>query len=103
MQVITGIRAFPPKPSCRNATLAPTTDRADVNSSATSMHRFSRLAGAVRHRWVRRTALLLLALFILFGLFGYFAAPGIIKSQAEKALSAALHRKFTIERVEVSP
>jgi hypothetical protein len=67
------------------------------------MHRFSRLAGAVRHRWVRRTALLLLALFILFGLFGYFAAPGIIKSQAEKSVSAALHRKFTIERVEVSP
>jgi len=63
----------------------------------------SRLIRAVRRPWVRRTGLILVALFVLFGLFGYFAMPGIIKSQAEKAASAALHRRFTIERVDVHP
>jgi hypothetical protein len=67
------------------------------------MKRFDGLVKAVRRRWVRRTALILGALFVLFGLFGYLALPGIIKSQAEKAVTAALHRKFTIERVAVRP
>src|SRR5260370_41989637 len=58
---------------------------------------------AVRRPWVRRVALGVVALFVLFGLFGYLALPGIIKSQAEKAVTAALHRKFTIERVVVRP
>ena len=58
---------------------------------------------AVRRPWVRRVALGVVALFVLFGLFGYLALPGIIKSQAEKAVTAALHRKFTIERVAVRP
>jgi hypothetical protein len=58
---------------------------------------------AVRRPWVRRAALGVAALFVLFGLFGYLALPGIIKSQAEKAVTAALHRKFTIERVAVRP
>jgi Domain of Unknown Function (DUF748) len=62
-----------------------------------------RLVRAVRRPWVVRTALVLVGLFILFGMFGYFALPGIIKSQAEKAATAALHRKFAIERVEVRP
>jgi hypothetical protein len=67
------------------------------------MKRFDGLVKAVRRPWVRRTALILGVLFVLFGLFGYLALPGIIKSQAEKAVAAALHRKFTIERVAVRP
>jgi Domain of Unknown Function (DUF748) len=62
-----------------------------------------RLLTALRHRWVVRGVLTLVALIALFGLFGYLALPGIIKSQAEKAVSAALHRSFTIERVDVRP
>src|SRR5207244_1069599 len=67
------------------------------------MKRFDGLVKAVHRPWVRRTALILGALFVLFGLLGYLALPGIIKSQAEKAVTAALHRKFTIERVVVRP
>ena len=29
--------------------------------------------------WIRRTVLILVALFVLFGLFGYLALPSIIK------------------------
>jgi hypothetical protein len=67
------------------------------------MKTFNGLVNAVRRPWIRRAAWVLGALFVLFGLFGYLALPGIIKSQAEKAVSAALHRRFTIERVEVRP
>ncbi len=67
------------------------------------MKRFDGLVKAVHRPWVRRTALILGALFVLFGLLGCLALPGIIKSQAEKAVTAALHRKFTIERVVVRP
>ncbi|HEY4039270.1 MAG TPA: DUF748 domain-containing protein [Burkholderiaceae bacterium] len=61
------------------------------------------LVAVLRKRWVWRTGLALAALFVLYGLFGFFVLPGIIKSQAERAATAALHRKFTIERVEVHP
>jgi len=43
-------------------------------------------------------------IFIVFiGLFGYFALPGIIKSQAEKIISEKLNRQTTIGQVEVNP
>ena len=52
---------------------------------------------------VRRTAIGIVAFIILIGLFGYFALPGIIKSQAEQLLSEKLHRQTTIGKVDVSP
>jgi hypothetical protein len=67
------------------------------------MKQFDGLAAVLRKRWLWRTALVLAALFVLFGVFGYLVLPGIIQSQAEKAATAALHRKFTIERVDVRP
>jgi len=39
----------------------------------------------------------------LFGLFGYFFLPGIIKSQAEKQIADKLQRAVSIEKIEVSP
>ncbi len=74
-----------------------------MNENQSPTSRASLLIGAVRRPWIRRTALVLVTLFVLFGLFGYLALPGIIKSQAEKAAAAALHRRFTIERVDVRP
>jgi len=62
-----------------------------------------KLLRSVQHRWVRRTALIVLALVVLYGLFGYLVLPGIIQSQAQKAVTNALHRNFTIERVQVRP
>lgn len=52
---------------------------------------------------VRRTLIGLLAFIVLIGLFGYFALPGIIKSQAEQIITEKLHRQTTIGKVEVNP
>lgn len=51
----------------------------------------------------RRTAIGLVIFIVFIGLFGYFALPGIIKSQAEKIISEKLNRPTTIGQVEVSP
>ncbi|WP_175624761.1 MULTISPECIES: DUF748 domain-containing protein [Oxalobacteraceae] len=52
---------------------------------------------------VRRTLIGLLAFIVLLGLFGFFALPGIIKSQAEQIITEKLHRQTTIGKVEVNP
>lgn len=57
----------------------------------------------MRKTWVKRTLLGLVAFLVLFGLFGYFALPGILKSQAEKIVSEKLHRELSIERIEIQP
>ncbi|MEA5097725.1 MAG: DUF748 domain-containing protein [Burkholderiaceae bacterium] len=51
----------------------------------------------------RRIAIGVMIFVLLFGLFGYFALPGIIKSKAETAISEKLHRPTTIEKIDVSP
>jgi len=75
----------------------------NVNSSQPPANRAGRLAAAIGRPWIRRSAAAALALFVLFGLFGYLALPGIIKSQVEKAVTSALNRRFTIDRVQVRP
>ncbi|MES2024489.1 MAG: DUF748 domain-containing protein [Pseudomonadota bacterium] len=52
---------------------------------------------------VRRTLIGLVVFVVLIGLFGFFALPGIIKSQAEKLITEKLHRQTTIGKVEVNP
>jgi uncharacterized protein involved in outer membrane biogenesis len=52
---------------------------------------------------VRRTLIGLLAFIVLLGLFGFFALPGIIKSQAEQIITEKLHRQTSIGKVEVNP
>lgn len=45
-----------------------------------------------------------LAIFLLvFGLFGYFAAPPLLKSVLLKQLSQELHREVSIEKIDISP
>ena len=58
-----------------------------------------------RARQRRRRNLIVgcLTAFVLFSLFGFFGLPLIIKGQAEKRLSAALHRPVSIGRVRVNP
>ena len=53
--------------------------------------------------WFRRTLIGLGIFLVLFGLFAYFALPGIIKTQAEKLVSEKLHRQLSIERIKISP
>jgi uncharacterized protein involved in outer membrane biogenesis len=69
----------------------------------TPMNLANRLISTARRPWIRNTAAVLFAIFVLYGLFGYLVLPGIIKSQGEKAIAAALHRRLTIERVDVRP
>ena len=51
----------------------------------------------------RKVLCAFLALFILFGLVGYFWLPGFAKGKAEAMLSELLHRPVTVERVSVNP
>jgi hypothetical protein len=62
-----------------------------------------RLSGFAGKPIVVRSVIGMLAFLLVFGLFGYFALPGIIQSQAEKILSEKLQRKASIGKVEVSP
>ncbi len=52
-----------------------------------------------RRRWLYAAG----AVFILYSVFGFFIAPGILKSKVEAALSEATHRKATIAKVRVNP
>ncbi|HTL97566.1 MAG TPA: DUF748 domain-containing protein [Holophagaceae bacterium] len=52
-----------------------------------------------RRRWFYAVG----ALFVLYSGFGFLAAPGILKSKLEAALSEATHRKATIAKVRVNP
>jgi uncharacterized protein DUF748 len=54
-------------------------------------------------RRVRRWLLVLAALLLFFALFGFFAAPSIIKSQVQSRASAALHRPVTVGSVRFDP
>jgi uncharacterized protein involved in outer membrane biogenesis len=41
--------------------------------------------------------------FLLFGAVGYFVLPGVILSQAEKQVAEKLHRRLTIQKIDVNP
>ena len=56
-----------------------------------------------RSRRLRITALVFAALLLLFGLFGFFIAPGLIRSQLEKQLAAQLDRPVAIGAVHLNP
>ena len=52
-----------------------------------------------RRRWFFAVG----SLFVLYSGFGFFIAPGILKSKLEAALSDATHRKASIAKVRVNP
>jgi hypothetical protein len=62
-----------------------------------------RAKGLYRSRGLRITALVIVIFLVLFGLFGFFIAPGLIKSQLEKQLSAQLERPVTIGAIHLNP
>lgn len=62
-----------------------------------------RIVGVARKPFVKRTLIALVALFVLFGVVGYLVLPGILKSKAEEIISQKLHRKTTIEAIEIHP
>ena len=62
-----------------------------------------RAVGVYRSRGLRITGLVIVILLVLLGLFGFFIAPGIIKSQLEKQLGAQLDRPVSIGDIHVNP
>ncbi len=62
-----------------------------------------RALGFARKPVIRRIAFGIFLSVALFGAFGYLFLPGIIKSQAEHLITASLHRRVSIDKIEVSP
>lgn len=62
-----------------------------------------RAVGLYHSRRLRITALVIVTLLVLFGLFGFFIAPGLIKSQLEKQLVTQLQRPVTIGAIHLNP
>jgi uncharacterized protein involved in outer membrane biogenesis len=60
---------------------------------------FRRRAAFRKRRWL----IILVGLFALYSLGGFFVAPPIIKAQAQKQLEAALYRPVSIGRVRLNP
>ncbi|MDR0776167.1 MAG: DUF748 domain-containing protein [Azonexus sp.] len=63
----------------------------------------ARLKSFVKSPRSKRVAAWALILFVLFGLFGYFAAPPLVKSLLVKQLSQQLHREVSIAAVAINP
>lgn len=63
----------------------------------------ARVAAVARKPFVRRGAIAILVLIVLFGLIGYFVLPGLIKSKVESLVEEKLGRKLGIEAIEISP
>jgi hypothetical protein len=63
----------------------------------------TRLSDAIKTPRVRRFGLWFAVFFAFVGLFGYFAAPPLLKSVLLKQLSAELQREVSIERIDINP
>jgi uncharacterized protein involved in outer membrane biogenesis len=59
--------------------------------------------GLYRSRGLRITALVIVIFLVLFGLFGFFIAPSIIKNQAQTRLGAMLGRQVSIGAIHFNP
>lgn len=55
------------------------------------------------HPRVRKTLIGLIIFLVVFGLFGFFAAPHIVRSLAEKHGSEFLGRQLTLKEVSINP
>jgi uncharacterized protein involved in outer membrane biogenesis len=72
-------------------------------STSSSSPAGTRVAAFFRSRLIKRSLIGLAGFLVVFGLFGYFALPGIIKSQAEKLVEEKLHRKLSIDAIHINP
>lgn len=63
---------------------------------------------SLRDRFAARKRLgialgVLVGIFVLFGLLGYFWLPGYVKTKLETVLSEALHRPVTVQSIDIQP
>src|SRR5579859_299661 len=63
----------------------------------------ARLRQFAQARRTRRWGTGILIFIVIFGLLGFFAAPPLIRGQAEKQLSQLLSRPVTIGKVSLNP
>lgn len=61
------------------------------------------LGAAIKSPRSRKIARWLGVFLLVFGLFGYFAAPPLLKSVLLSQLSKELHRDVSIERIDINP
>ncbi|PXV61705.1 protein of unknown function [Dyella jiangningensis] len=62
-----------------------------------------RALAIAKSRRTRKISLILAIVVVVFGVLGFLAAPGIIRSQIEKHASAALQRPVTLGAVHLNP
>ncbi|UCV18014.1 DUF748 domain-containing protein [Ferribacterium limneticum] len=63
----------------------------------------SRLTGALKSPRSKQIGKWLAAVFVVFGVLGFFAAPPLLKSILQKQLSAQLHREVSIQNIDINP
>lgn len=61
------------------------------------------IRAALKSKKSKKIGLWALILVVVFGLLGFFAAPGLIKSLLIEQLSNALHRQVSIEKIDINP
>lgn len=71
-----------------------------VTSSSVTL---TKVGNALKSPRSKKIGKWLAGFFIIFGLFGYFVAPPLIKSILLKQLSQELHREVSIEKIDISP
>ncbi|HET7064894.1 MAG TPA: DUF748 domain-containing protein [Rudaea sp.] len=62
-----------------------------------------RAVAAYRSHRLRKTLLIIAIVLVVYGLFGFLAAPYIIRQQIETRASAALSRRVTLAAVHLNP
>lgn len=62
-----------------------------------------RMVARLGKRTILRSLAGLASVLILYGIFGFFILPGMVKSKAEQLVFEKLHRSLFIEKVEVNP
>ena len=72
----------------------------ETGSTPTTM---SRASAALNSPRTRRAGKWLGGFLLLFGLFGFFAAPPLVKSILLKQLSTQLHREVSIASIDINP
>lgn len=71
--------------------------------AASNSATMSRLTGALKSPRSKQIGKWLAAVFVVFGVLGFFAAPPLLKSILQKQLSAQLHREVSIENIDINP
>ncbi|MBP8195464.1 MAG: hypothetical protein KAX60_08875, partial [Azonexus sp.] len=71
--------------------------------SANNSVTVSRLSGALKSPRSKKFGKWLLIFVLVFGAFGFLAAPPLLKSVLLKQLSTQLHREVSIEQIAINP